>query len=114
MGSYVVSAVDSSKLTLSGMTGTDPSTPSDCSVGRAESNGVTLESVEPSIAAGQKLRLADRSGTSAAAITAAAVASIDAGAANSVTLGTADASITAGQTLRLADAGGQSCGAAPK
>ena len=80
----------------------------------ASAETVTLSTADGSIVADQNLRLADRSGTSAAAITAAAVASIDAGAANSVTLGTADASITAGQTLRLADAGGQSCGAAPK
>merc|ERR1711968_31558 len=80
----------------------------------ATANTVVLSSGDTTIVAGQKLRLLDRSGTTAAAISDAAISSIDAGTANSITLSSPDATIVAGQRLQLGDAGGNTCGAAPK
>ena len=74
----------------------------------------TLAAAEDAVIVGSTLQLTDRGGTTAAAIVAGAVASIDAGGANTVTLASADATILAGQTLQLADASSQTCLATPK
>ena len=60
--------------------------------------------------AGQILTLDHASGSSAAAISDALVATIDASAANTVTLAAADSTISAGQVLQLS---GSSCAAQP-
>merc|ERR1711968_98271 len=80
----------------------------------ATANSVVLSVGDTTIVAGQKLRLLDRSGTTAAAISDAAIASIDAGTANSITLSSPDTTIAAGQRLQLADAGANTCAATPK
>ena len=66
----------------------------------ATANSVVLSSGDTTIVAGQKLRLLDRSGTTASAIADAAIASIDAGTANSITLSSPDNRCRATSTAR--------------